>query len=629
MPFSSLCTRAALLALLLNLPLAAQAIQMDWFGLPPQAVVDTPEYKIAIVPTAVTESATGVSPPMVGLLSQYRGLFYLNVYRDENYRERAYKLGPIPLMTAQEFHDCTKSQENLVMSPSASHIELAPGIAVNELSFECGRNGWDTRRYLLVDSRNPGTPLLAIGRVPNDQHLVFQALQATLPDTSDAWLKALESSRPALRYHVPDEAFGFSIAAQPYDAGDGAKQLRELHQQLAKAKDKGPGLKKVEELFLNTDFRVVGADQKDFAGLLNDIAFWRSANTPDKVTINLLKEVIRRDPQRIPTYLNMADLQWSWYEKTPAYTTNHAQALEYYRIYCGLRLARDMSIPDRVLERLNITQGDPQTCKAQWPLLQAVDAQDETRVRSLLEAGIPADTQGEDGRSALLHSLDKPNFAIARLLLEHGAKTQGLNGSEPLVMQALYKDRRESKDPEKARRLKFLLEAGAAIDETDLNGETVLMQHATIMDSDLFTWLLKYPQNLDLREKKEGRSALYLTIESGAYPAAARLINSGAQLDVGYREGTCNSNEEVLEPALLRLARRDLSSGMDPVAYQQQTLDLFTLMLEKGADPRAGHQCKGDNLAVMRFWLKQRKREDMLQVLQRYFPEEAGSIPSA
>ena len=63
-------------------------------------------------------------------------------------------------------------------------------------------------------------------------------------------------------YHVPEEAFSFSIAAQPYDAGDGAKQLRELHQQLAKAKDKGPGLKKVEELFLNTDFRLVGADRK-------------------------------------------------------------------------------------------------------------------------------------------------------------------------------------------------------------------------------------------------------------------------------------------------------------------------------------------------------------------------------
>ena len=342
-----------------------------------------------------------------------------------------------------------------------------------------------------------------------------------------------------------------------------------------------------------------------------------------------MKEVIRRDPQRIPTYLNMADLQWSWYEKRTGYTGNYAQALEYYRIYCGLRLAHNMSIPDRVLERLNITQGDPQTCKAQWPLLQAVDAQDETRVRSLLEAGIPADTQGEDGRSALLHSLDKPNFAIARLLLEHGAKTQGINGSEPLVMQALYKDRRESKDPEKAQRLQFLLEAGAAIDETDVNGETVLMQHATIMDSDLFTWLLKYPQNLDLREKKQGRSALYLTIENGAYPAAVLLINSGVQLNVGYRESTCNGNEEVLEPALLRLARRDLSSGMDPVAYQQQTLDLFTLMLEKGADPHAGHQCKGDNLAVMRFWLKQRKREDMLQVLQQYFPEEAGSAPSA
>lgn len=174
-----------------------------------------------------------------------------------------------------------------------------------------------------------------------------------------------------------------------------------------------------------------------------------------------------------------------------------------------------------------------------------------------------------------------------------------------------------------------MLEAGAAIDETNVDGETVLMQHATVMDSDLFTWLLKYPQNLDLRDKKQGESALYRTIESGAYPAAVLLVKSGVQLNAGYREGRCNSNEEVLEPALLRLARASGLSGVDPVVYQQQTLELFTLMLEKGADPRAGHQCKGDNLEVTRFWLKQRKRDDMLQVLQRYFPEEAGATPSA
>ena len=118
MPLSRRCIRFALLALLLNLPMAAQAIQLDWFGLPPQAVVDAPEHKITIVPIAITESATGVSPPLVGLLSQYRGLFYLNVYRDENYRERAYKFGPIPLMTAEEFRSCTKSQDNLVLSPA-------------------------------------------------------------------------------------------------------------------------------------------------------------------------------------------------------------------------------------------------------------------------------------------------------------------------------------------------------------------------------------------------------------------------------------------------------------------------------------------------------------------------------
>ena len=52
---------------------------------------------------------------------------------------------------------------------------------MNELSFDCGHNGWDTKRYLLVDSRNPGTPLLAIGRFPNDQHLVFPGVASDPP----------------------------------------------------------------------------------------------------------------------------------------------------------------------------------------------------------------------------------------------------------------------------------------------------------------------------------------------------------------------------------------------------------------------------------------------------------------
>jgi ankyrin repeat protein len=614
MPLFQRCARLALLTTLLNLPAAAQAIELNWWGLPPKAVVDTPERARTLVPLPAAAQAAG---PSAGLLSDFRGLFYLNIYADENYRERTHKLGPLPLLSADELHRCVNDFQYLNLGSSAMRTDIAPGVVVDTVNFDCAKSsGWETRRYLLIDWRAPGAPLLALGRVRNDHLLSFQPLQATPAAVLDSWLKGIEGARDAMRYNVPDAPLSIEVDPQPYEAGDGAAQLAQLHRQLSKASDKGPGLQQVDELFLHHDFRRIGAEQKDFPGQLNDIAYWKSEVQPDEGSRQWLLEVIRRAPQRIPVYLNLADQAWKAYEKAPAYTTQYAWAQEYYRLYCGLRLQRNLSVPERVVQRLGLTQADPQACQAQWPLIQAVDDGDETRVGDLLGAGLQANTLGEDGRSALMHALDAPNLPIARRLLEHGAKVAGINGGEPMLMQAFNKDLKANSDPDQARRTRFLLEAGAAIDEPDAQGETLLMQRTTLKDQKLFNWLLQYPQDLDRREDKAQKTALYEAIDHGNYPAAKRLVEAGAALNFVYPSGRCLGADRT-QTALYLLASQPVREELGAAVSQQQTLELFRLMLEKGADPRLGHECSGEPYAALRTVIEQRQRPDLLAALER------------
>lgn len=627
MPLFRRCSRLALLAVLLNLPVGAHAIQLDWWGRPPHPTVDAPEDGKTIIPLPAAAQTLDAAKPLTGLISGFRGLFYLNVYSDENYRERLHKLGPIPLLTADEFHSCVTEYQYMNLSSSAMRTDIAPGIVVDTMSFDCLKtNGWETKRYLLIDWRTPGEPLLALGRVRGEHMLAFQPLQETPAPVLDTWLKGIEGARDAMRHDVPEAPLSIVVDPQPYLAGDGALQLWELHQQLSKASDKGPGLKKVDELFLNQDYRRIGADQKDFVGQLNDIAYWKSELAPDEGSRQWLLEVVRRAPQRIPVYLNLADQAWKGYEKAPTYTTQYALAQEYYRIYCGLRLQRNLSVPERVIQRLGLTQADPQACQAQWPLIEAVDQQNEALVKQLLDSGLQAKTQGEDGRSALAHALDAPNFAIARLLLERGAATSGINGNEPLVMQAFNKDLKADKDPQKGQRTQFLLSAGAAIDEPDARGETLLMQRVSQNDDALFNWLFEHPQNLDRRQSKEQRTALYEAIYRNNYSAARRLVEAGARLNLLYPAGRCYGRDRM-DSALYLLASETPRSDMDKELARQQVLQLFTLMLEKGADPMLGDACTGDAYGKLREVLKQRDRQDWLEVLDQH-QAAAGKTPT-
>ncbi|WP_201789569.1 ankyrin repeat domain-containing protein, partial [Cronobacter sakazakii] len=121
----------------------------------------------------------------------------------------------------------------------------------------------------------------------------------------------------------------------------------------------------------------------------------------------------------MPTYLNLADLDWAIYQQRTQDNIHQGRAIEGYRVYCGLRLKRQMSIPPRVLQRLGLNAANPRDCQAFWPLVAAADAGDLSEVQRLLASGISGEVMADDGRSALLHALDAPHLDIARLLLEH------------------------------------------------------------------------------------------------------------------------------------------------------------------------------------------------------------------
>ncbi|MHC5788063.1 ankyrin repeat domain-containing protein [Pseudomonas idahonensis] len=616
------------LALLAGAP-AAQAFDLDlgaikWSGMARYFVIDYPETATLQLKPFPVPGRERVPARIV--LSQYRGLFYLNAYQDLKYQQRVYKSPPMALFSPEELRACAAPEYPVPVAdnwPTSNTLDT--GITLTSLDFKCQEpSDWQlSRRYLLIDQRDPQRPLLAISHRRDLSQLEFTPLQPISEETGQQWLQALETFPPWFRPFTQGSGPIIVNAFVPAPASNPDsiwKAFRALHEQLRSAKDKQPGINRVEDFFVTHDFRSIATERREYAGLLNDIAYWTSEAGQLRTARPWLKEVLRRDPGRMPTYLNLADLDWAIYQQRTQDNIHQGRAIEGYRVYCGLRLKRQMSIPPRVLQRLGLNAANPRDCQAFWPLVDAVDAGDLAEVQRLLASGISGEVMADDGRSALLHALDAPRLDIARLLLEHGAHTSGLYNWTTLATLAMRRDLGDSPDLSQGGRLKFLIEAGVAIDEPDSQGQTPLMQMAENKRSlQGFTWLLQHPQNLDRRRTDDGETALYRAFSGNNYEAVRQLIAAGANLNLSYGRGTCY-NQPVGESLLTLVADKTSADDKAPYVSQQDTLELFTLLLEKGADPNVGQHCEKKGYALLLEAIARKKREDMLKVLQRYAP---------
>jgi len=611
--------------LMLAIAPAVQAFDLDlakikWWQVSRGIVLDEPE-------TATLQ----IKPfPLPGLeqlparivLSQYRGLFYLNAYQDAQYQQRIYKSPPLPLFSPEELRACVSPDDPIQVSdnwPPSNQLEV--GLSLTPLSFNCISPDWQlSQRYLLIDQRYPQQPMLAVSHRRDLTQMDFTPLQPISSEIEQQWLYALQRFPAWFRpFSSGTGPITFNAYAPAATADDVWTQFRELHEQLRKAKDKGPGIRQVEDFFAAHDFRTMAQDRSEYPGLLNDIAYWTSEAGQLKTARPWLLEVLRREPGRMPSYLNLADLDWAQFEQRPLDNIHQGRAIERYRLYCGMRLQRQLSVPPRVLERLGLKSANPQACQGFWPLVAAVDAGDAAEVRRLLASGVSGEVMADDGRSALLHALDAPNLEIARLLLAHGAHTSGQYKWTTLALQAMERDLKDNPDLNQGGRLKFLLEAGVAIDEQNSRGYTPLMQLAEQKRNlEGFTWLLQHPQNLELRTVDDNETALYRAFWGNNYAAMRQLIEAGANLNLSYGRGTCSNHQPGGQSLLTFVADKTSADDKSPTVSQQETLDMFTLLLEKGADPNAGQRCEKNGRALLLGILARKKREDMLQVLQRF-----------
>jgi len=618
--FRGICLALSMLAV----APAAQAFDLNlakikWSQVARSMVLDKPEtatLRIQAFPLPGLEQV-----PARVVLSQYRGLFYLNAYQDAQYQQRIYKSPPLPLFSPQELRACVAPDDPIQVSDNwPPSDELEPGLSLTPLSFDCRSPDWQlSQRYLLIDQRDPQHPLLALSHRRDMTQMDFTPLQPIGAETEQQWLQALQRFPRWFRpFSSGTGPITFNAYPAPATADEVWSQFRELHEQLRKAKDKGPGLRQVEDFFAIHDFRSIATDRREYPGLLNDIAYWTSEAGQLNTARPWLMEVLRREPGRMPTYLNLADLDWAQFEQRPLDNIHQGRAIEGYRLYCGLRLQRQLSVPPRVLQRLGLKSANPQACQGFWPLVAAADAGDEAEVRRLLASGVSGEVMADDGRSALLHALDAPHLEIARLLLAHGAHTSGLYNWSTLATLAMQRDLKDSPDLSQGGRLAFLLQAGVAIDEQNSQGKTPLMQMAEQKRSlQGFTWLLQHPQNLDLRTVDEGETALYRAFSGSNYVAMKQLIEAGANLNLSYGRGTCY-NQPIGKSLLTFVADKTSADEKAPYVSMQDTLDMFTLLLEKGADPHVGQHCEKKGYVLLLEVIARKKREDMLKVLQRF-----------
>ncbi|WP_235437049.1 ankyrin repeat domain-containing protein [Pseudomonas fluorescens] len=602
----------------------AQAFELSkirWWELQSSILLDDPETAtLQLEPFPLPGLAQA---PARVILSQYHGLFYLNGYADGQYRQRVYKSPPLPLFDAQELQACVPEQLPVAATdnwPPSKQLEAA--LSLTKLSFDCQSPGWElSNRYLLVDSRDPQRPLLAIGQRQGEARIDFTPQQPISAEVQQQWLQALQKYPKLL---APFDASSGQLSVKPYAPELSAEQVwaqfRQLHAQLRDAKDKAPGIVRVQAFFTRHDFRAIAPERSTYPGLLNDIAYWATEAGQLQSARPWLAYVLRRDPGRMPTYLNLADLDWRLYEQQPGDSRHLGRAMENYRLYCGLRLQRQLGVPARVTQRLGLEAPSEQACQSAWPLVTAVDQGDAGEVRRLLENGLRGDVIAADGRPALLHALDKPDLEIARLLLAHGARPQGQYNGRTQVFLAMRRDLKDNPDLSQAQRLNFLLQAGAAIDEQDVQGGTVLQAMAKERDDiERFNWLLQHPQDLDKRSGPDGETALFLALRGGNYAAARKLIEAGANLNLSYGRYVCEQ-QPSRQSLLMIVAEQGSPEVINPWVSQQQSLDMFTLLLEKGADPNVGRYCKNNGYTWLLEIMARRKRDDMLKVLQGFAP---------
>ncbi|MBR0653450.1 ankyrin repeat domain-containing protein, partial [Plastoroseomonas arctica] len=356
-----------------------------------------------------------------------------------------------------------------------------------------------------------------------------------------------------------------------------------------------------------TDWFAPGAPPPEVA---NDAAFFlqQTGGCGEAAeAVLLLDVVLRAAPSRVPARLNRADAL----TRRAACATDgvaRAEAAEEYRLYCtaqgpgsvpraiARRIATALEVPrlnaaacrPRLGAHRAVVAGDaaalagllaqaPEDAMAadargQYPLGHAVARRDVVAARLLLEAGADPDRAGQSAYAypPLVSAAWNGDVAMLGLLVAHRARVDPVNPPVLPLLAAAQAARSQDAGTVRAM-LTLLLDAGAAVDATNAEGATALMEAAGAAAPPELIALLVGRGAAVNRVNRYGRNAAFAV--APFVPAAdatmAALIAAGVNLDQQDQRGTTPLNQLFAwsgrSGAVVRLlAARMLAAGADP-----------------------------------------------------------------
>ncbi|WP_233874562.1 ankyrin repeat domain-containing protein [Paraburkholderia adhaesiva] len=414
----------ALVTLLLLTPVVARAQLKD--GFIEQAVLN--QFHVGVGERAISFGGGSDHPYTLTVFGP--GLFYLDGYDHD--KNRVWRSAPLPL---GECYLAGRLGNTSIVRLSGDRLLL---------SADCAGT---TSFYI----RLPSGLMLSFSATSRGEVTVWPIVEAPSPvdtvaleaDLRDVWRNYPFNESQMVAGGPPSE-FHFHIAPRPVssewaDAIERARGLFHVAGQRAEVSNV------LEPLLTHSDWRNAGLN----IGQINDAAYFLSLGDrcdDQFAALNMLKEVLRRDPTRTVAHLNLGDI----YARTGPqvckarfYKNASQYAEEEYRLYCSA--LGPTKVPPVTAIRLSQALGskhlNEQVCHPHYGLFRAIAARDsEALAQTLADPDIDVNEPNPAGVTPLLAALKAKQGEFARQLIAHGADPNKALADEfsPPLVQAIY-----------------------------------------------------------------------------------------------------------------------------------------------------------------------------------------------